>query len=49
MQAKIMLVNQHTAREHAIIRKEVKNFQLFGASDARRVNLQRWYNLAKVL
>ncbi len=44
-----MLVNLHRAYECASIRKEVENFQLFGAGDARRVNSQYLYTLTKVL
>ncbi len=44
-----MLLNQHGACEHACVRKKVEKFQLFGASDAGRVNSQRLYTLAKEL
>ncbi len=46
-----MLLNQRRAGacERTSICKEVEKFQLFGASDARRVNLQCLYILAKVL
>ncbi len=49
MRAEIMLVNQYGACERARGRKEVEKFQLFGAIDARQVNSQRLYTLAKVL
>ncbi len=49
MQAKIMLVNQHRTCERAGICKEVEKFQLFGAIDTMRMNLQRLYTIATVL
>ncbi len=42
-----MLVNQHTSV--LVFARKLKNVNFFGASDARRVNLQRLYTLAKVL
>ncbi len=49
IQAKIMLVNQHEACQRTSIHKEVEKFQFFAANDARWVNLQCLYTLAKVL